>query len=187
MEYHSIEGIYPQVCPLLLSLFFFNMDLIDDCATGVDLGIKNGDVAVGIIDCEEWISLDSTPIAPRVCVLDLDLEAISFFLAFAYFLFSAYSSSAFVAFTTSSVLEMRHISISFPGIFARWYFSLYTPPLILFPHRLHERCCRFFGVVGSPYSQNGSNSFGIFNMEKYEPRAKKIRFLACVIDEKIKI
>jgi len=26
-----------------------------------------------------------------------------------------------------------------------------------------------------------------FNMEKYEPRAKKNHFLACVIDEKMKI
>ena len=64
MEYHSIEGIYPQVCLLLLSLFLFNMDLIDGCASGVVLGIKYDDVVVGITDCEEWISLDSTPIAP---------------------------------------------------------------------------------------------------------------------------
>jgi hypothetical protein len=64
MEYHSIEGIYPQVCSLLLSLFFFNMDLIDGCAPGVVLGIIYDDVVVGITDCEEWISLDSTPIAP---------------------------------------------------------------------------------------------------------------------------
>jgi hypothetical protein len=31
------------------------------------------------------------------------------------------------------------------------------------------------------------NGFDIFNMEKYEPRAKKNHFLACVIDEKMKI
>jgi hypothetical protein len=54
------------------------MDLIDGCAPGVDLGTKYGDVVVGITDCEEWISLDSTPISPRVCVLDLDIERFLF-------------------------------------------------------------------------------------------------------------
>jgi hypothetical protein len=154
------------------------MDLIDGCALGVVLGIKYDDVVVGITDCEEWISLDSTPIAPTVCVLplDLDLEAISFFLASVYFLFVEYSSIAFVAFATSSSLDSVQIPTSFPGIFARWYFSRYTPPNIDFPHTFHLRCCRFPGGLGSPYSQNGSNGFGIFNMEKYEPRAKQIVF-----------
>jgi hypothetical protein len=140
-----MESLHIRHLPTILSAsslsFIFNMDLIDDCAPGLDLGTKNGDVVVGIMDCEEWISLDPTHTAPRVCVLDLDLEAISFFLASAYFLFSAYSSSAFVVFTTSSGLELGQIPTSCPRIFARWYFSLYTPPIIFFPHRLHEIIC----------------------------------------------
>lgn len=59
------------------------MNLIEGCALGVDLDIKKGDVVEGIVDYEEWVSvpLAPTPTTPRVCVVDLDFEAISFLKA----------------------------------------------------------------------------------------------------------
>ena len=75
---------------------------------------------------------------------------------------SVFFINCFKSFLYNSTLEIVQSPTSCPGSLARWYFNRVTLPVILVPHNLHDRYARFVPPSSSPYSQNGSKAFSIF-------------------------
>ena len=135
----------------------FSIEPIVGCEPGVVRGTKNDDAATRLTDA----AVEPVPLGPLPSA-DLFSCPLSSSLAS---LVCSNSPNVLMALWISSGFVFIQGPTSRPGICARWYFNLYTPPLISFPHNLQFKFCLSFGALGSPYSQKGSNFLGMFVFE----------------------